>query len=238
MGRWSVIGFGSNPEVGARLVHTAGLMMTLATFVQQNPVVVQLQQASTPVQVQMVTDTGFKWWLSSLAPWVGPLLSGVVSIYVAWKVFQWQGRKEREQWVRDQKKAAWKDILKGIAEVQRVVRAGEALNGKNIDAIRTQLEDILHEISVVIAQSVLLEGFRIEGDRYTRWMDFKKNALALYVKIDIRMNSLNNFNKPDDSTVMDKERTRDSITEATFKLKSTYGEFLSWLQDEAAKDLM
>ena len=184
MGRWSVIGFGSNPEVGARLVHTAGLMMTLATFVQQNPVVVQLQQASTPVQVQMVTDTGFKWWLSSLAPWVGPLLSGVVSIYVAWKIFQWQGKKEREQWVRDQKKAEWSQLIYRVAEIERVLPLGQTVNMKRIRLIVEELKPAIHELLVVESNCIFLKGFFDVEENRTKLIDFIQKADKVADEID------------------------------------------------------
>jgi hypothetical protein len=72
------------------------------------------QMAYAPVMIQCAQsapEPEWKWWLGALAPWVGPLLSGVVSIYVAWKVFRWQGEKDRKQWTLDQKKAEWREIL-------------------------------------------------------------------------------------------------------------------------------
>jgi hypothetical protein len=71
-----------------------------------------------PLCHQIASDVQWKWWLTSLAPWVGPLLSCVVSIYVAWKVFRWQAEKDRKQWIRDQSKAEWKELLVKIAEIE------------------------------------------------------------------------------------------------------------------------
>ena len=63
---------------------------------------------------QAASEPEWKWWLSALAPWVGPLLSGAVTIYIAWRVFNWQGEKDRKQWIRDQKKAEWVELLDAI----------------------------------------------------------------------------------------------------------------------------
>lgn len=80
------------------------------------------QLAYAPVMIQCAQSAPkpeWKWWFGALAPWVGPLLSCVVSIYVAWKVFRWQGGKDRRQWIRDQKMAEWKELITYIAEIQK-----------------------------------------------------------------------------------------------------------------------
>lgn len=53
--------------------------------------------------------------MSALAPWIGPLLSCAASIFVAWWVFRRQSKKEQEQWLRDQKKAEWRELLSAIS---------------------------------------------------------------------------------------------------------------------------
>jgi hypothetical protein len=59
--------------------------------------------------------------MSALAPWLGPLISGAVSIYVAWNIFCWQGRKDRERWVIDQEKAEWKELLTAVAAIEEII---------------------------------------------------------------------------------------------------------------------
>jgi hypothetical protein len=102
----------------------------------------QLSQA--PVQIQCVQQTAatpeWKWWMSALAPWIGPLLSGVVSIYVAWRVFHWQGEKDRKQWIRDQKMAEWRELLGKANEVHSVFLRAESPNP--IVSMNTLMEDL------------------------------------------------------------------------------------------------
>jgi len=78
------------------------------------------QLAYAPVMIQCAQsapEPEWKWWISALAPWIGPLLSGVVGIYVAWKVFHWQGKKDRGQWIWDQKRVEWRELLSGMNSV-------------------------------------------------------------------------------------------------------------------------
>ena len=81
----------------------ASIVAVFVDTVAQAPVVVKVLQSAP--------EPEWKWWLGALAPWVGPLLSGAVSIYVAWKVFRWQGEKDRYQWVLEQMRAEWRELL-------------------------------------------------------------------------------------------------------------------------------
>jgi hypothetical protein len=89
------------------------MIAVLVDQIAQAPVVVQ--------RAQPAAEPEWKWWFTALAPWVGPLLSCVVSIYVAWKVFNWQGRKDREQWIRDQKLGEWRELISVVASVEDLI---------------------------------------------------------------------------------------------------------------------
>jgi hypothetical protein len=111
--------------------------------VQQAPILVQC--ASTP------TDPAWKWWLGALAPWMGPLLSGAVSIYVAWRVFRWQGKKDRDQWVRDQKVAEWKSLVELVAEFEQIMPEGEP-GIATVDGVRYRVLPLCDRISHLVSQ--------------------------------------------------------------------------------------
>ena len=93
------------------ILHAASIAALFVDQLTQAPVVVQCAQAAP--------EPEWKWWLGVLAPWIGPLLSGVVSIYVAWRVFHWQGKKDREQWLRDQKRVEWRELLDKVSAVSK-----------------------------------------------------------------------------------------------------------------------
>jgi hypothetical protein len=114
------------------ILHAASM---IAVFVDQ------AKQAQCAVQCIPAVQEPWKWWFGALAPWIGPLLSGVVSIYVAWKVFHWQGKKDRAQWVLDQKKAEWSALLRGVANVFHITNFTtlNGWNGKIANRIATEL---------------------------------------------------------------------------------------------------
>jgi hypothetical protein len=41
-----------------------------------------------------------------------------VSIYIAWKVFRWQSGKDHQEWIRENKKQEWKELISLAAEVE------------------------------------------------------------------------------------------------------------------------
>jgi hypothetical protein len=95
------------------VLQTADLLAFWVQAAQQNPVVVQFAQNQVPVQVQMVPEKGL-----AIASWIGPVISGLLSFFVAWMVFHWQGKKEHKQWLRDQKKAEWSQLLRLLGEIK------------------------------------------------------------------------------------------------------------------------
>ena len=92
----------------AMIHHAASMAALFVDQLAQAPVEVQCAQ-------QAAASPEWKWWISALAPWVGPLLSGVVSIYVAWKVFHWQDKKEHRRWFLDQKRQEWRELLSALS---------------------------------------------------------------------------------------------------------------------------
>jgi hypothetical protein len=69
--------------------------------------------------LQNTPEPEWRFWVGAIAPWVGPILSGFVSIYVAWKVFRWQGRKDHQQWVLENKKREWQELISLAAEIEK-----------------------------------------------------------------------------------------------------------------------
>lgn len=114
------------------MTHALSLATILVDPVAQARVVVQCARTGS--------EPEWRFWVTALAPWIGPLMSGVVSIYVAWKVFRWQGKKEHEQWIRDQKKAEWRELLDVVSSSQTdLVRAGIPLEQIQENAMEESL---------------------------------------------------------------------------------------------------
>lgn len=157
-------------------IQAFNLIGILFDTVSQTPVVIQCAQA--------VPEPEWKIWLSALAPWIGPLLSGVVSIYVAWKVFCWQGKKDHDRWVLDQKKAEWKELFSAVTEVQKEfppIYETESLTigkeEKMAGELANKLNEIEHRIDVIaIMPFIFIWQKLIDIKFYKNWKDFKEKA--------------------------------------------------------------
>jgi len=117
----------------------------------------QTQQAQCAVQYVQPVPEEWKWWFGALAPWVGPLLSGVVSIYVAWKLFHWQGEKDRKQWIRDQKKAEWRELLDAARECQFDLEIGLTERSILPSIGPKELLERLMKIAVILEDRVFID---------------------------------------------------------------------------------
>jgi hypothetical protein len=91
------------------LPHAVSMVAAFVDKLVQAPVVMQCPKP--------IPEPEWKWWAKLAAEIFGPLLSTAGSIYVAWRVFRWAGTKDRENWVRDQKRAEWSTILSSLTAV-------------------------------------------------------------------------------------------------------------------------
>jgi hypothetical protein len=146
------------------IIHAASIAAFFVDQVTQAPVQVQCVQQAAP-------SPEWKWWMSALAPWVGPLLSGVVSIYVAWKVFHWQGEKDRKQWIRDQRRAEWKDLLVKIAEIEHEIpiRITGFPDHQKLEPIVLSILPLLRG-TIFVYDDLENSGFLIEWESFVRYV--------------------------------------------------------------------
>ena len=76
------------------------------------------QLAPAPVQIQCVQqsmpESWLKWLLPTIVQTVVSLLSIFAGVAIAVRSFQANRKTEHEQWVRDQKKAEWKEIVEAL----------------------------------------------------------------------------------------------------------------------------
>lgn len=133
------------------------------------------QMVPAPVLVncaQAAPGPDWKWWVSALAPWIGPLLSGVVSIYVAWRVFRWQGEKEHNSWVRDQKKAEYRELVDLLYDSITVVdreRPGLALPKDP-----QLLDNAIQRFARVFEDRIFIAKRLRESGANEQWLEMKK----------------------------------------------------------------
>jgi hypothetical protein len=128
------------------------------------PVVVNCAQAAP--------GPDWKWWVSALAPWIGPLLSGVVSIYVAWRVFRWQGEKEQNSWVRDQKKAEYRELVDILYDaITVVIRERPGLAPPKDTQL---LDNAIQKLARVFEDRIFIAKRLRESEANEQWLELKK----------------------------------------------------------------
>jgi len=135
-------------EVEAMLFHTALVAVALLDEVKQGLVEVKCAQAAP--------EHWWRWWLTLSVGILGPLLSTAGSIYVASKVFRWQGTKERETWVRDQERAEWGAILSSLTAVE--VKMPHVFPNSDWIQLTSEILDELRAVLPVMRNAVLSWG--------------------------------------------------------------------------------
>jgi hypothetical protein len=192
--------------------------------------------------MQSTPDPPWKWWISALAPWIGPLMSGVVSIYVAWKVFRWQGNKDRAQWILDQKKAEWQELLRGAAHMRRVVSLGLENSETRAQQIREGLKPAVLELEVSAANCVFLSDFFGDEVKSKRFYSFLRDADLNAEGIDASFIRTQHLKDPHPD-LTDQQRERGmamNIMERSDLVDTIVKEFMAfndWLRREATEDL-
>jgi hypothetical protein len=114
------------------MIHAVSMIAVLADQVAQTPVAVQCAP-STP-------DPWWKWLLQTIVPVAGGTLIAVWS-------FVKNRKSEHGQWVRDQERAEWKELMSSIANVEH-----------HIPIIITGIPDHKNLESVVLGILPLLRG--------------------------------------------------------------------------------
>jgi hypothetical protein len=209
--------------VEAMALHAAAMMAVFVDQMAQAPVVVNC--------AQVVPEPQWKWWVSALAPWVGPLLSGMVSIYVAWRVFGWQNKKDRKQWILDQKKAEWKELISEIAkiEVQIPVVITGIPDHKDLESIVLGILPLLRGM-IFIYPSLKSSGFIAKWESYVGYVSGKFSMIT-NTNRSVQTGMLGG----DPVTMEDRFRWRKLSTDEETKVRRDLWTYLEELRDLAYK---
>ena len=129
------------------ILHAASMATFFVDQLGPGPAVANCAQAAP--------EPDWKWWVSALAPWIGPLLSGLVSIYVAWRVFRWQGEKDHNAWVRDQKTVEWEGLIQAVAEFEEIMPLGQ-VGSSAVDATCSKVQPLCNRISHLVSRALFV----------------------------------------------------------------------------------
>jgi hypothetical protein len=194
------------------------------------------QLAQAPVQIQCVQqaapESWLKWLLPTIVQTVISLLSIFAGVAIAVRSFQANRKTEHEQWVRDQKKTEWKELLKSVAEfgnIVPVVIAGHI----DYEEIAKRLVIAIQKLEESYANSPFLFEFASSKANNDRISDFQEQATIVADRIL----------SPEHKIIMkstDTKRRFDVVNERSNRcmmFRAQYIEFIHWLQAETRKDL-
>jgi hypothetical protein len=223
--------------VEAMILHAASIA---ALFVDQ------LSKASVQVQcVQQATpEPMLKWLLPTIVQTVVSLASITAGVCIAVASFRANKKTEHEQWVRDQKKAEWSALLRGVANVFHITNftTSNGWNGKIANRIATELEHALEEISIAYANCIFLDNFRQNNEGGKKIAEFIKKTklqaqklkgnLGLFENLENRMKIAGTVTDRDGKSI---DKTIEVVSDQISNLAEQSRTLLDWLQDEAAK---
>jgi len=95
------------------MIHFALMTAVLVDQAAQGPLVVQIPQ--------LESDPWFKWLLPTIVQTIVSLLSIGSGVAIAVRSFRANRRSEHEQWIRDQKKAEWKELFSIISRIEQEI---------------------------------------------------------------------------------------------------------------------
>jgi hypothetical protein len=176
--------------------------------------------------------------------WARLLFAAIPSIFalgIAALVFYWSGRRERKQWIRDQKKAEWSRLLEGFANIYRIVHLGKTMNREIAEGLKNELKPAIRALSVALANCISLEEFRPNSQKGKKVTEFIKSANITSDRISMWLEL---FDSTIEKEILSEEDRQgllenvDSIANEVFKFAGESSDLLLWLQEEAAKDLM
>lgn len=190
--------------------------------------------AQAPVIVQLPQQTPDPWW-----KWLFQFVLGIIpvagGVWIAVWSFERNRKSEQEQWVRDQKRAEWRELLKCTAEIQRVLRMDSMTGGERAREIADKLKSAAHELSITSAGCVFLQDFFSDKERRNHFFSFLSQADQMSESISALLTTL----RQGDPELTPEERSGclHKIRQETEQVTDRYFEFCEWLRKEAAISL-
>jgi len=206
------------------MIHAFSMIAVLADQAAQAQTVVRCTQA--PI------ETDWKWWIGVLASWVGPILSTAGSIYVAWRVFRWQGKKDREQWLLDQKRDEWRTVLAKTAEIEHAIPTLVYIN-EGIVSVEQKLPTITRELLQCWAGCMFITEFWSTKGNQERFIEILK-ALGGGART---MRELGEARRHPDTISVDNAAILERQKALYDELRGKYLGLQKWLALSARRDL-
>ena len=207
------------------ILHAASFAAIFVDQLSQAPGHIQCMQQTAP-------ESWVKWLLPTIVQTIVSLASITAGVCIAVASFRANKKTEHEQWIRDQKKAEWNELLRSVAEfgnIVPVVIAGHA----DYEEIAKRLVIAIQKLEERYATSPFLFEFASSKANNDRISDFQEQATRVADRIlspEHRIKSNSNDTQKKLDVVNERQKL---YTE--FRVR--YIEFMHWLQAETRKDL-
>jgi hypothetical protein len=162
------------------MIHAAALLAPFLDTVSQAPIIVQCSQP--------VPEPLLKWLLPTLVQTIVSLVSIGSGVGIAVWSFRKNRQSDSEQWVRDQKKAEWRELIEAantcedvVSACERIIRGkDQSLIIKRVDKLAVKRRIVLQRMRdrLFINESVipLREAWLTMGNRIRKARsNFRKN---------------------------------------------------------------
>jgi len=216
------------------ILHAASIVAHFIDQATQAPVQIQCVQQTTP-------EPMLKWLLPTIVQTVVSLLSIFAGVGIAVRSFRANKKTEHEQWVRDQKKAEWKQLLEGVANINGIVYLGQTVSREIAERIKNELKPAIQALSMSPANCIFLKEFQINSENEKKITDFINSAYITSNKISTRLELHDSKIENEASSEVDRQklaRNAEVIFSDCFEFAGKTRDLLLWLQEEAAKDLI
>jgi hypothetical protein len=203
----------------------------------------QAKQAQCVVQgASAAPESPWKWIIQSMIPVAGGTLIAVWSFVQnrSSEQKQWERNQKAalEQWKREQRKSEWSQLLRSIAEVERVLHMGSTVYKDRIQPIIEDLKPAIHEVVQAQANCLFLIDFFADRENHKKFFSFLEKADKVSNEVDAWRNLVRDpLPGTKDQTEQEKSKNLERIFLLCDDITSEYFDFQQWLRQEAAQDL-
>ncbi len=204
--------------------HTVTMIATLADGAAQATIQVQCA-------LQQATDPWWRWLLPTVVQTAVSLLSVVAGVAIAVWSFRRNRKTEHEQWIRDQKRSDWKQLLKAVAEFGMIVPAVSKIEVDYIQ-VAEGLISAIQRVEEAYANCLFLEDFLKNERNRDLILAFLQHSTDVASKILSPDHRIRLSRTDQDKLDVSNERSDLSLA-----LRNDYVNFMQTLRSEAHRDI-
>jgi hypothetical protein len=192
-----------------------------------------LQTTNSQIQIDCISQTALETWLKQLPQIVLCLVPAIVAIWIARWSFSANRTKEHKQWLRDQTKAEWKELMVKIATIEQEIPV--IITGLPDHAT---LESTVMNILPILRCTIFVYPRLVSSGFIEKWQKFVeyvsgKFTSEIRINRDVQTNNIPGIPVSADAKVMWQERS----TNVEVEVRKQFHALLSELRALAHNEL-